>query len=174
MKTIKLKLLEPIDGYEDEVELRLPKEGEMYIRPNGKVSEAAFSFTNEPYIVLTPKETPASKLGLEVGVVYVLEDRRNACTVTVEPDGSLSEQNSLNGGHNAICSSELSFYRRHGLRKVINSDGSMVDGDIEWVTVGGKEVTKADLREACKSTQLSQCDFGKLEAYLLGRWCCDS
>jgi len=33
-------------------------------------------------------------------------------------------------------------------RKVINADGSMVDGDIEWVGVGSHLVTKADLRSA--------------------------
>jgi hypothetical protein len=144
METIKVKLLEPIEGYEDVAEFRRPVGEGAYLQTSGKVHRGV---QGVPTLVLTPKASPAEKAGLEVGAVYSV-DLCPHLIFYVTADWELKEQNSCRGGSNCLGSGSLKWYSNYGYRKVINADGTMVDGDIEWVTVGGKEVTKADLREA--------------------------
>jgi hypothetical protein len=53
---MKIRLLEPIEGFEDEAEFRLPKRGESYIGDDGKVDIADIDSESQydHCIVLTP------------------------------------------------------------------------------------------------------------------------
>ena len=62
---VKIKLLEPIDGFEDEAEFRPVKLGETYLDNDGHAYEASFSKDGDYYhaVVLTPCKQwrPATK-----------------------------------------------------------------------------------------------------------------
>jgi hypothetical protein len=64
-EVIRLKLLVPIEGFEEEAEFRLPKRGETYIGQDGKLHVANEDTTDihDHRIVLTPcrKWRPATK-----------------------------------------------------------------------------------------------------------------
>ena len=145
MKTIKVKLLEPIDGYEDVVELRAPQEGEDYLRVNNEIGTSYAFNADVSYPVLTKKRV---YMDLEIGAMYYKE---GLCLLEVTGPDSYQYHDPSDGGLTRCRGRSLSCGGPVDLkqwRKVINADGSMVDGDIEWVGVGSYLVTKADLRSA--------------------------
>ena len=170
MTTIKVKLMEPIAGYEAEAEIRHARKGESYLGIQGGVRKAKAN-TRHTEIILTPKVSQAEKMGLEVGAVYHHDTARSwqANPYLVTEDG-LVELEETGGDFLytwSVLERRLHYFNSHLHRKVINADGTMVDGDIEWVTVGGKEVTKADLRAACAEVA---CDTPACQSH--AKTCC--
>jgi len=151
MKEYKIKFEEPPAGYEAEAVIRVPKAGETILNAINKVDEAVseVGLGVATYPVLTKKKSWAESNGFEVGAVYHIccpkeGDDWNPYLIT--PDGPLELL--VTGSPSSLSIYSERFIKNHHHRKVINADGSMVDGDIEWVRVGGHEVTKADLRAA--------------------------
>jgi len=147
MTTIKVKLMEPIGGYEDVAEYRFASTGEHKLQTCGDIETQR---QISPTLVLTPKVSLAEQMGLEVGAVYYKNDN---CVVIEVTGDSECEYHDTCDRTLLVGNSSKHKLKNACLngqwRKVINADGTMVYGDIEWVTVGSKEVTKADLRAAC-------------------------
>ena len=95
-KPLKLKLLEPIDGYEDIVEYRIVEKGETAIEGSPYAPSSVVSDWNagiQKRLVLTKKKSRAEKVGLKVGSCYT-----RPCVGDTQIFLVISDQNWLYGG----------------------------------------------------------------------------
>jgi len=148
-KMQKIKLVPPIEGFEEMAELRLARHGESLIGDDGLPEVAEGDYGCIKSIVLTKRMTLADRLGLEVGATYSFSG--DYALIFVQTAETLVEL----GFHinKSGCSSER-FLRTEDLRMVIRPDGTFVDDepDGNYESIGGVDVSKADLRAYCELT----------------------
>lgn len=151
MKTIKVKLLEPIEGYEDVAEFRVPTlRDSAWVASTGNVCTDQALLPLATRLCLKKSQTRAERLGLEVGATYMMHGN----ALVVNPNGSLQEIGTeywSRRGFNCNTSPECYFQElleKGRIRMVIRPDGTFVDDEDggNFVCVGGKWVSKADLR----------------------------
>jgi len=148
---IKVELKEPFEGFETEAVLRTPMAGDWYIslssgdKPYQTKDDWEFC---ERQLCLTKKKSLAESLGLEVGACY-FKAGRNLYEVVSDYQGRYHGTRGSRGstqGCDGLVGCCVSM--EGNWRKVINPDGTLVDGnDDVFVTIGGFDVPKADLFE---------------------------
>jgi len=68
---LRIKLLDPIEGYESEAEYRVPAKGESFIQEADDKPKINDYFRHGSYICLTKNQTCLERLGLKVGFGYI-------------------------------------------------------------------------------------------------------